>query len=236
MKTILITVGVIIAALLAIIVTIALVVMAVVHKHMGSLSAVVKSVKEASDEVENTPKSLMGVEGVVLPKIKADFPEFDPRLMKSYVKSFALDYFAAMTAGKATASSFQKNCSRQFCEMIIAQAPTAGKFADAKVHKVVISDYRTSEYDATVVFQLAVEYRYNGKSNRSQEKYEVDYSYFLEDYSGHQEISSMKCPNCGAPIESLDRGNCPYCDYKLDVHEEAIVLDRTWKITDIKKC
>lgn len=234
MKGVLLTVGIVIAVILAIILFIVLTVLYFARKYMGPASLIFKQIKDATDEVENTPKSLTGVEGIHMPKIKADFPEFDLPLVKSYIKSFALDYFAAMTAGEIVRSKFQKNCSNQLIDMMIAQANSSRSYKDAKVHKVVVSDYRKSNYDVSVVFELAVEYRYNGKSQLSQEKYEVWYTYFLED-GAHQELSSMKCPHCGAPIEKVDRSYCPYCDYPLDVHEEAIVIDRTWKITDMKK-
>lgn len=235
MKTALLTVGIIIAVILAVVLAIILVVVYFTRKYMGPIAGVFSAIKNATDEVENTPKSLSGVEGIHMPKIKADFPEFDLPLVKSYVKSFALDYFAAMTAGEVVRSKFEKNCSHQLIDMMIAQANNKTKYEQPKVHKVVVSDYRKSTYDVTVVFELAVEYRYNGKSQPSQYKYEVNYTYFLED-GAHQELSSMKCPHCGAPIEKVDRSSCPYCDYPLDVHEEAIVIARTWKITDIKKC
>lgn len=235
MKGVLLTVGIVIAALLAVILLIILVVLFFVRKYMGPVAGVVSAIKDATDEVQNTPKSLNGTEGIHTPKIKADFPEFDLALVKSYVKSFALDYFAAMTAGQVVVSKFEKNCSHQLIDMMTAQAQDKNRYEQAKVHKVVVSDYRKSTYDVSVVFELAVEYRYNGKSQPSQYKYEVWYTYFLED-GAHQELSSMKCPHCGAPIEKVDRSYCPYCEYPLDVHEEAIVIDRIWKITDIKKC
>lgn len=234
MKTALLTVGIIIAVILAIILAIVFAVGVLVRKYIGPASLVMRQIKEATEEVENTPKSLTGVEGIHMPKIKADFPEFDLPLVKSYIKSFTLDYFAAMTAGEVVRSKFEKNCSHQLIDMMIAQAQDGKSYKQAKVHKVVVSDYRKSTYDVSVVFELAVEYRFNNRSQLSQEKYEVWYTYFLED-GAHQELSSMKCPHCGAPIESVDRSRCPYCDYPLDVHEEAIVINRTWKITDIKK-
>lgn len=235
MKTLLLVVGIIIAVALVIIAIVVLSIIRCVHKNIGSLGSVAQQIKEASDEIDNTPKTLASVEGVYMRQIKEDFPEFNLQLVKSYIKSFAAMYFTAVSGGKFVKSDFEEHCSHQLIDLIAAKSSSGETFKNVKIHKIVVSDYRKSTYDVSVIFALAVEYRHNNRSNVSQERYEVAYTYFLED-GAHQELSSMKCPNCGAPIESLERDFCPYCDYKLNINEEAIVIDRTWKITDIKIC
>lgn len=234
MKTLLIIIGSVIALILILILVIVLSVVIFARKNLGSLSLAAKHIRDATEEAEHTPRSLSGVESIHLREIKKDFPEFDSGLVKSYIKSFAKLYFAAVSGEKADMSALEDCCSRQFMDYIISHSSEGESFKGVKIHKVVISDYRKTNYDANIIFELAVEYRRGNRSAVSQEKYEAVYTYFLED-GVHEELSSMKCPNCGAPIESVKRDFCPYCDHRLDIHEEAIVIDRTWKVTDMRK-
>lgn len=202
-----------------------------ITRKLNKVSQLFDAIKAADDEQMHTPKTLSGTESIHLSQLRKDFPSFNPTLAKTYIKSFTTEYFAAMKEKRTDLKSFEDTCSRQLIEMMTAEfAAPAVTYSQVKIHRVVISDYRKNVDEANVFFQLALQY-VSSKTNRlSQEKYTVTYSYFLE--TGAQgEMASVICQHCGAPVNSLGAKVCPYCDAAIT----AVAMDRTWKITDIKK-
>ena len=202
-----------------------------IQRKLSKVSRLIDTIKAADDEQMYTPKTLSGTESIHLSQLRKDFPDFNPTLAKTYVRSFVTEYFTAMREKRTDLTCFEDTCSRQFIEMMMAEfAAPAYTYSQVKIHKIVISDYRKNVDEANVSFQLALQY-VSSKNNRlSQEKYTVTYSYFLE--TGAQgEMASVICQHCGAPVNSLGTKICPYCDAAIT----AVAMDRTWKITDIKK-
>ncbi len=203
-----------------------------VKRSLGQFSEVMNTIKAADEEQMHTPKTLSGVESIHLKRIMKDFPEFNPSLAKTYIKSFVNEYFAAMKAHRTDLGDFEDTCSRQFIELMTAQfADTASTtYSQVKVHKLVISDYKKTNDEADIYFQLALQYVPSSTNRLTQEKYTVTYSYFIE--TGAQgEMASIICSHCGAPINTLGAKVCPYCDSAV----AAVSVDRTWKVTDLRR-
>lgn len=195
---------------------------------IDSVSRIVDMAKAADQEQMTTPKSLSGVEYVVEPKIKKDFPEFNSELAKNYIKSFMPTYFSALSTGDV--SGLEKYAARQFCDAVAAQHNSANVvYKNVLVHKVVISAYRKQSDEAVVEFQAAVQFTTNKGDRLNQEKYTISYTYFLE-YGAKGENVSLECPNCGAGISKLGTKVCPFCDHALPA-----AIERTWKVTDVRR-
>lgn len=198
---------------------------------VSQASKLISTIKAADDEQMYRPKTLMGTESIHLAKISKDFPEFNERLAKSYVKSVANAYFTTMSTGKFP-EDIKPICSEQFSFSCEADAESSDvTYADVKIHKIVISDYRKSGDEAVIEFQMALQYVSNRTNRLSQEKYKADYSYFLE-YGGEGDAASLICQNCGAAINSLGIKVCPYCEAAIT----AVSIERAWKVTDFKRC
>ncbi len=202
-----------------------------INRTFNNVNRIMDAVRAADDEQMYTPKTLTGVESIHLRNIMRDFPEFNPSLAKSYIKSFMGEYFAAMAMRKTDLACFEDTCSRQFIELMSSEfSSPLETYSQVKVHKIVISDYKKMGDEAEVMFQLALQYVPSRTGRLSQEKYTVSYSYFLE--SGAQgEMASLICQHCGAPISSLGMKVCPYCDTAV----AGVAMDRAWKITDVRK-
>lgn len=186
------------------------------------------AVKAADQDQMTRPRTLDGTENIYRPEIKKDFPEMNFEVAKSLIRNFLPEYFKALSTGDV--SIIRDDCSRQFCDMLVATSDMDKKtYSDVKVHKVVISNYKKDTMEATITFQAAVQYQINNSSRISQEKYVIEYSYYL-DYGDEGENVSLRCHHCGAPISSVGVKICPYCDSQI---EASIV--RTWKITDVKR-
>lgn len=63
-----------------------------IHKNLGTFNilrkVMHKAVSEMDFEVEEAPRSLNGCDSLLLPKILADFPDFDVTLAKTYARDY----------------------------------------------------------------------------------------------------------------------------------------------------
>lgn len=220
--------------MIIVVLVLALIVALVIYTIFNKIRAAVRpygqilqAIKDADDSQMRTPKSLSGTEPVHRDKLNKDFPEMNIDVAKTIISNFLSEYFAALSDGNI--DRIKEDCSSQLCDKIIANAKTNRiTYSDVKVHRVVVSDYKKNNKEATITFQAAVQYVSSRTKKISQEKYLVLYSYYL-DYGDEGENASLVCPYCGAPIDTIGMKVCPYCDNAI---EASIV--RTWKITDVK--
>lgn len=94
-----------------------------------------------------------------------------------------------------------------------------------RVHNVVISGYKRSLYEKTVVLQAALQYRENGAV--AQKRYVLLYAYLVEK---NGTVLTSNCPNCGAPISDSTARVCEYCGSLL-----VNPLGGEWKFTDVSE-
>lgn len=224
---ILIVIGVL--AVLAIVVICLTVAVKSFFKQSG-IGGIIDTIKQADAAQMSTPKSLSGTESVYRDMILKDFPEFSIELARSYIKGFLPEYFHALSIGDVF--GIRDNCTSQFADSLQSDIDTKkleGKalsgFSDVTVHKVVISGYKRTNEEALITFEAAVQYRIG--TRLSQHKYKVLYAYFLQ-YGARGENESLKCQNCGAPIDSVGEKVCRYCGEAIKAS-----IERTWKITDV---
>ena len=93
-----------------------------------------------------------------------------------------------------------------------------------RIHNIVISGYERMRLEKTVVYQAALEYREGGVLQ--QKRYCVHYTYLLPQNEGGS--LAANCPNCGAPISSMQQRKCEYCDSLL-----ANVMGNRWTFTQL---
>ena len=96
-----------------------------------------------------------------------------------------------------------------------------------KFHRTVINGYRKTNDEANIIFQTSCQYIMNGRMQ--QTRFEVTYIYFLEETPENRTIS-LKCPNCGGPIEYTGQKICKFCGCGL-----VDTIKRTWKFNTIKE-
>lgn len=89
-------------------------------------------------------------------------------------------------------------------------------------HRIAIARYLPTQVQKTIVFQAAVSYRENGKTQ--QKRYDLHYSYILS--SGDPAVAA-NCPNCGGAL-GFSQTVCPYCGSRV-----ANPLGNVWKVTDM---
>ncbi|MCD7773819.1 MAG: zinc ribbon domain-containing protein [Ruminococcus sp.] len=220
----------IIFVIVILIVAVTMILRGVRFSSRSSLGQIVNAIQQADDEQMMTPKTVSGAEPVYRQMIARDFPEFNLELARSYISGALSEFFHA----KATrnAGVLRDNCTAQYCDALQSQFNNekltnkpAENYTNIKVHRVVVSNYLRNGEEAQITFEAAVGYALNGRP--SQHKYKANYTYFLS-YGARGENESLKCSNCGAPIESIGVKVCPYCSEVIEAS-----VERTWKITDI---
>lgn len=140
---------------------------------------------------EEKPRSLSGQDRILLPKIRRDFPDFQPELAKRLVRE-----------------ELQKR---------LAGAQ------DLKIYTVVLHDYRSDLLEKLIIFQAALSVR--EQDIVRQKRYILHYALATD---GDAPIIGTNCPNCGAPIPSLQTSCCEYCGTRL-----VRLMQGQWRFTQV---
>ena len=184
--------------------------------------------KSVTEENERTPKPLSGSEAVMKQRILRDFPEFDVEHARQIVASVLSQYFAILNS-RSGVSVLRDRCTDAFVDELEAKIQNEDvKYDNFRLHKTVISDYRTTNSEAVVTYQAAVEYQLKEKTI-SQHVYEIKYIYYLSENDQGENVS-LRCPNCGGEISSLGQKVCEYCGAAIEAS-----IERTWKVNKIIK-
>ena len=119
---------------------------------VGNLASTVSSIiKKADLEVETTPKSLSSAEPLLMDRIKRDFPEYNPELIRQRVMKDAKTFYESAQAGKCL---YADGISDQLRERLPSYLPpdVAGSI---QVYKVALAAYDDASEDRVLTFQAA---------------------------------------------------------------------------------
>ncbi len=172
-------------------------------------------------EYENTPKSLSGMDAVLIPKINKDFPSINIDELKKVAENAIILYFESL---KDKELKEIPNASDKLNNMISSLIlDNKNTFKDVKIHRTVINAYDNRNGICTITLQTALEYVKDSK--KVQDRLNTDLIYIYDDKKGNV---SLNCPNCGAPITKIGIKVCEYCNTGI-----VEMLSKTWKINDI---
>ncbi len=199
------------------------------------------------------PASLNGMDRVYIPKIRADFPEFQlapiiPQV-ETVVKTF-LNSLEDQDVGRLSRLTISPSLIDRAQQIIIdLQSRHSHIYYDnIVVHRTVISEYIKEHGMVIIRFQSAVGYiNYirddNGKitdgsdSMMEQTVYVTSYARVLDSelarQSGSIDIIGLNCPNCGAPLLSSKVSRCEFCGTGIGGNLSEDVFG--WTFTDIKE-
>ena len=181
-------------------------------------------IKKADLEAETTPKSLSSAEPLLMDRIKRDFPEYNPELIRQRVARDAKTFYESAQAGKCL---YEDGISDQLRERLESFLPpdVAGNI---QVHKVALAAYDDSSQDRVLTFQAAAAFQDPAGTTRQRRlilKYLAAWS--TDTVTG---VKKANCPNCGAPIPAVGSKVCQYCGTALKVWAGT-----QWLLTDIRE-
>ncbi len=192
---------------------------------VGNLASVLSGIiKKADFEAETTPKSLSSAEPLLLDRIKRDFPEYNPELIRQRVMKDTRMFYESAQAGKCL---YSDGISDQLKERLPSFLPpdVAG---DIRVHKVALAAYDDASEDRVLTFQAAASFRDRSGVTRQRRlilKYLAAWS--TDTMTG---VKRSNCPNCGAPVPIVGSKVCRYCGSALKVWAGT-----GWLLTDLRE-
>ena len=192
---------------------------------VGNLASLLTgAIKKADLEVETTPKSLSSAEPLLMDRIKRDFPEYNPELIRQRVTKDALTFYESAQAHECL---FVDGISNQLRERLPSFLPP-DVLGNIRIHKVALSAYDDASEDRVLTFQAAASFWDTSKVTRQRRlilKYLAAWSTDTENG-----VKRANCPNCGAPVPAVGSKVCRYCGTALRIWAGTL-----WLLTDLRE-
>lgn len=192
-------------------------------KQFFGTSDYMTAIKKLELENENTPKTLMGMESLHLPKIQKDFKDLNPNELKSLCEQNIL------TALNAINEKDNRIFNDKVNSWIKQKINNNIVYENIKIHKTIIERYEKNDSVATIYFQTSLEYFQNNK--KVQDRLQTEYIYIIDEtkLEKNTKYIVLNCKNCGAPIRNINK-HCPYCG-----SETIDLIKKTWVFNNIKQ-
>ncbi len=193
----------------------------------------VQGIKEREMLVDNTPKSISGMEQIEAPRLLADFPELSLAELKSRNIDMVYEFYEALQQQNLGKFSDMETLNAKLQAMMQKNRADQVFISKVHVHKQAMRRYQKTAETATITFQVAYEYwqtdRFNKEGKRIQKRATTTWVYRLDEQNfGMEATASKSCPNCGAPLSGEGDLVCPYCTTTVKVD-----YLRTWHFTAI---
>lgn len=185
-------------------------------------------------EMDETPKTPFGMDSLLLPEIQKDFPNLNINEMKKVAENNITLCFESIESlnlkdFENTSEVLKNNLQGRIDDL---KEKGSIKIGNMLIHKTVINKYDREESKCRIVFQSSVSYQIkkNGEVIKKADRINTEfiYIYNYKNIESHESIS-LKCPNCGGPIQSLGVKVCPYCNSGI-----IDLASKTWVFNDIK--
>lgn len=183
---------------------------------------IIDQINAAQIRERTVPKSLSSIEGLLLPQIRKDFPDYNASVIAERVKTDARTFYDSAIAGEVL---FDKGVSEACKQNIQLPDDVAG---NVLIHRAALAAYVKQGRDRQLNYQVAAQYEdKNGDTwqKRLTLKYIAAYN---EDFTDN--ILVIKCPNCGAPVPSVGDKVCRYCGAQL-----RTASGYGWVLTEIQQ-
>ncbi len=184
--------------------------------------------------VENSPKSVSGMESLAAPRLAEDFPELSLAELKSRNNDALYEYYQALQSEDLAKFADSETLNAQLAEQIEQKRAAGIGISGLKVHKQALRSYRKTAATAVIEFQIAYEYMEQTASRteaqKQQKRATTKWVYRLDQANFEAGATTSKaCPNCGAPISGEGQSVCPYCSANIKVD-----YIRTWIFSAIE--
>jgi len=193
-------------------------------------------VRKHNYEMQETPKTLYGMDSVYMNTISKDFPDLNINELKVMAESYIIKCLSAIESKNKENLNFGNEKLDSF---IISKIDDLGdsivRFDSIKIHRTILNCYEKNKSVATLKFQTAIEYRYkkdNDEYKKIQDRFSTEFIYIIDErqVSGPSKALGLNCPNCGAPISNVGEKYCNYCGSGI-----KDIVKRVWILNDISQ-
>lgn len=205
------------------------------HKYFGSTN-----IKEVFDnqeyEMQETPKTLFGMESIYTPTILKDFPDLNINELKAISEDYIIKCLEAIETKDISNLKFNSDKLNSYITSKIDDlGDSSVKYDSIKIHKTILNRYEKSKSVATLKFQTALEYRYkknDGKYKKIQDRFVTEFIYIIDErqVSKSSKALGLNCPNCGASIINIGEKYCNYCGCGI-----KDIVKRVWILNNISQ-
>lgn len=192
---------------------------------VGNLASLLSGIlKNADYEAEATPRSLSSAEPLLMDRIRRDFPEYNPELIRQRVMRDTKTFYESAQAGRCL---YADGISDQLKERLPSYLPPDVS-GSIQVHKAALSAYDDASADRVLTFQAAAAFKDPAGVTR-QRRLILQYlaAWSTDTVTG---VKRANCPNCGAPVPAVGAKVCQYCGTALKVWAGT-----QWLLTDIRE-
>ena len=208
----------------------------------AGIKNIFKEIKDSSDEINGSPKSVGGMTKLLEPIILRDFKSFNKEELFNRCEKNLRTIFGAL-------ENFQMS---DFKDMPLLYDIVKKQIEDMQSEDIKVSyddivfnnfsirDYKKEASEAIVDIGVSVRYDYKKyKKNKLvkhkedyQTRYLVKFIYIINEelFTKSKKVYGITCPNCGAAVKALGDKTCAYCG--------AIVHDinlKAWYMSSYKE-
>jgi len=213
---------------------------------LGALIAALRRVIRSGeiDRWIDEPRSVSGLDSILIPRIARDFPTLNIDEMKNVAKRLLRATLESLESGKIkdlvnASETYRSKLRQMISDREEREIETT--YENVIVHRVVISDYKKSAGSCRISFQIPFRAAYKeinregaviaGTDEHDSQLRCTMTMVYVQDIdqlpSGEQTAVTTNCPNCGAPLTELGSSSCRYCGSPV----EPIHI-RVWQFDD----
>ncbi len=187
-------------------------------------------------EIQQTPKSISGMESLERPKIETDFPSMSIDELKSKDIDEIYAYYHALETGDLSRYKDNEQFNDRMKKAVVEAKTDSYSLTDIIIHRQSISRYTRTPENATINIQTSFEgnkkNRQNPQGIKTQLRVETQWVFILEQGNFGQNLTAaLNCPNCGAPIANVRDDYCEHCGSNV-----RIDYSRSWQFSSITEC
>ena len=193
------------------------------------------NIKNADDLIDafsnnDTPKSLSGLENLILPELKKDFPNINLDELKRQTESYIITYLNMLENKLYKEIPYASDKVIKEIKSNIANDTKNEEYKSIKIHRTVLNKYEKNNGFSTIKFQTALEYL-NSKNEKIQDRFVTELIYVVneKEVSETSKVLGLNCPNCGSPVKNLKNEKCSYCGTGL-----IDLAKRVWYLNSIE--
>lgn len=200
-------------------------------------SNIMEGIRNQKIALSNEPRSVFGMEKLILPNIAKDFPNLNINEMKKMVEDSILMCLQSIEKKQILKTDYVSESIINWIQSRIddLKADESINYDQIKFHRTVLSQYVNKNGVYSLMFQTSVEYLYRKNNNnyeKIQNRFKTEFIYIFDDtkISKYQSGIALNCPNCGAPIKDLGVKTCTYCGTGV-----IDLVKKTWILNSIQE-